>query len=324
MKKLISITLCALMLLFSLAACGEKEEKNLKLGLGLCVASPSATDATEDGNGKAQATVTVAAVTLDRDGRIVDCQLDCADTTVEYTADGRALAKESFMTKHEAGKDYNMVAYGNAAKEWFEQADAFEGVAVGKTVDEVKALVAEGNKGSDEVIKAGCTIMVHEFVKAIEKAAAGAVETEAKSSDALKLGVYTQQTTKDAAEDVKGSNKLETTFFAATVDADGKVTAAATDCIAFEFAFDDKGASTFDTAKAVVSKREQGKNYGMIAYGNATKEWYEQAAGFCQFITGKTLNEAIAIAVNPAETDVITSCTIGTEDFLKLIVKSGL
>ena len=35
-------------------------------------------------------------------------------------------------------------------------------------------------------------------------------------------------------------------------------------------------------------------------------------------------DEAIAIAVNPGETDVISSCTIGTEDFLKLIVKAGL
>ena len=202
MKKLISITLCALMLLSALVACGAKEEKNLKLGLGLCVATPSATDATEDGNGKAQATVTVAAVTLNKDGKIVACQLDCADATVEYTADGKALAKDSIKTKYESGKDYNMDAYGNAAKEWFEQADAFEGVVIGKTVDEVKALVVEGNKGSDEVINAGCTIMVHEFAKAIEKAAAGAVETEAKSSDTLQLGVYTQQTTKDAAEDV--------------------------------------------------------------------------------------------------------------------------
>lgn len=40
-------------------------------------------------------------------------------------------------------------------------------------------------------------------------------------------------------------------------------------------------------------------------------------------ITGKTLEGAITVAANPGETDVISSCTIGTDDFLKLIVKAG-
>jgi len=62
----------------------------------------------------------------------------------------------------------------------------------------------------------------------------------------------------------------------------------------------------------------------MKAISPIGKEWYEQAAGFCAFITGKTLNEAIAIAANPAETDVVASCTIGTDAFLQLIVKAGL
>ena len=72
------------------------------------------------------------------------------------------------------------------------------------------------------------------------------------------------------------------------------------------------------------SKNVIKEGYGMKAISPIGKEWYEQTAAFCAFITGKTLNEAIAIAVNPAETDVATSCTIGTEDFLKLIVKAGL
>ena len=39
--------------------------------------------------------------------------------------------------------------------------------ALGKTLDEVKALVAEGGKGNDAVISAGCTITVSEFANAV-------------------------------------------------------------------------------------------------------------------------------------------------------------
>ena len=79
-----------------------------------------------------------------------------------------------------------------------------------------------------------------------------------------------------------------------------------------------------DLTVAVQTKNELKEGYGMKGISPIGKEWYEQAAGFCAFITDKTLNEAIAIARNPAETDVVASCTIGVEDFLMLIVKAGL
>ena len=221
MKRTLSAILCLLLLVSAFVFVGcDKKDETVKLGLGIQTAT-KVTNASEDANGKAQATMTVAAVTVDAAGKIVACQLDTADYTVAFTADGKAVANDSFKTKYEQGADYNMVAYGQATKEWFEQADAFETVVAGKTIDEVKALVAEGNKGTDEVVTAGCTIMINDFVVAIEKAVANAVATTATTADTLKIGTYTQQTTKDAAEDAKGSNKLETTFFAATVAADG-------------------------------------------------------------------------------------------------------
>ena len=169
MKKFICVTLCVLMALATmttLTACGEK---TVRLGLGLYVATPTVSNATEDGNGKAQATVTVAAVTLDAAGKIVSCQLDTADTTVEFTADGKAVAKESIKTKYEAGKDYNMVTYGNAAKEWFEQADAFDANCEGKTAAEIAGLMGNDGKGVEAVQAAGCTIYVNGMVKAAAK-----------------------------------------------------------------------------------------------------------------------------------------------------------
>ena len=88
--------------------------------------------------------------------------------------------------------------------------------------------------------------------------------------------------------------------------------------------FNAEGKITSDLTAAVLTKNELQDGYGMRKASPIGKEWFEQAAGFCTFITGKTLNEAIAIAVNPGETDVVTSCTIGTDGFLQLIVKAGL
>ena len=157
MKKFISVLLVSLMVLSILAFAGcKKEEHTLKLGLGVTT-TVSATDATADKAGQGQATVTAAAVLVDGDGKIVKAFIDCADNKVGYTAEGKAVANESFKTKYEMGKDYNMVAYGGAAKEWYEQADAFCALIVGKTAEEVKALVADDAKGTDEVISAGCT-----------------------------------------------------------------------------------------------------------------------------------------------------------------------
>ena len=75
-------------------------------------------------------------------------------------------------------------------------------------------------KGTQAVIDAGCTIYVSEFVRAVEKAVANATASDATEKDTVKLGVATTQTTKDATEDAAGQNKIESTVFAAAVNAD--------------------------------------------------------------------------------------------------------
>ena len=333
MKKFICILLSALMLLasLSLVACNKKTdepaaETPLKFGMGVYTKVSSATSASGDTNGKGQVAITVAAITVDADGKVVACQLDTADNTVQYTSEGKAIANDGFKTKYETGKDYNMVAYGGAAKEWFEQADAFEMVVAGKTLDEIKALVATGDKGTDAVISAGCTIMVAEFVNAIEKAFANLSDSTATASSAIKLGIHTEQTTTDAQGDKNGSNQLETTAFAAAVDAEGKVLVAASDCVQVEFTFDATGVSTFDTTKAVSSKREAGKNYGMVAYGGAKLEWFEQADAFNALCVGKNASEILALMAsdNHGTADVkAAGCTILVNGLVKAAEKIG-
>lgn len=324
MKKIITVLMVSVMVLtlFTFTGC-KKEEPTLKLGLGVNITA-SATDATADKEGQGKATTTVATVLVDDEGKIVKAFIDCADNKVTYTAEGKANANESFKTKYEAGANYNMVTYGGAAKEWFEQADAFCTLIVGKTAAEVKALVAENGNGTDEVINAGCTIGIAEFANAVDKAISNATASNATKNDTLKLGVSTTQTTSDATEEKEGSNKVETTFFAAAVNAEGKVVAASSDCVEVAFKFDITGKSSYDATKAVLSKKEKGENYDMKAYGGSAKEWYEQAAAFDAACIGKTVSEIEGLAGTDGKGNAdlqAAGCTIGISGFVKAASK---
>lgn len=324
MKRIFSMILSVALILsvFAFAGCGKTE--TLKLGLGVYTTT-EVTNATEDKNGTGVANTTVAAVLVDGDGKIVQCVLDCTDITVAYTADGKALANESFSTKYEQGDAYNMVAYGGAVKEWYAQADAFCALVKGKTVSEVKALVASNNKGTDEVISAGCTIVVSEFVLAIEKAVEGAVASDATANDTLKLGVSTSQDTTDATEDKNGCNEVETSFFAAAINGEGKIAAAKAESVQIQFTFDATGVSNFDTATAVLGKYEQGIDYNMVAYGGASNEWYVQADAFCSAALGKTAGDVSALLGSDnygTETVKNAGCTILVDGFVKAASKA--
>ncbi len=325
MRKFLALTLCLLTVLpLALVGCGNTEAATVKFGAGEYISTPTTADATEDKDGSGKLDVTYAAVTVDANGKIAACELDTASNTVNFTADGKAVANNEFKTKYELGKDYNMVAYGGSVKEWFEQADAFEKVVVGKTLDEVKALVAEANKGTDEVINAGCTIMINEFVGAIENAY-NAATVEVKADSALKVRIATEQTLTDATEEKDGSNKIAVNLFAAATDADGKVIAASSDCVEVSFTFDMAGAATLDTTKAVISKKNQGASYGMVAYGGSAKEWFEQAAAFDAACVGKTADEIAGLVKEDGKgiDDLQTAgCTIYVTGFVKAASKN--
>lgn len=334
MKKSLVLILCLVLAISAIfVGCGTEEQGNnptqapattLKFGMGVYSSTPAVTDATIDKEGTGKLDVTVAAVTVDANGKIVACALDTASNTVKFTAEGKAVANSEFKTKYELGDNYNMVAYGQAAQEWYKQADAFEVLVAGKTLTEVKALLGEANKGTQDVVNAGCTIMVHEFIGAIEKAYNAAKDSNVTAENTLKVTMATEQTCTDATEEKDGSNKVATTVFAAALDKDGKVVAAASDCVELAFSFTKAGASTLDTTKAVVSKKEAGTNYGMVAYGNAQKEWFEQAAAFDAACVGKTATEIAALmgADGKGVADLqAAGCTIYVSGFVKAASK---
>ncbi len=324
MKKLLSILLMAILVatLFSFAGCSKPE--TLKFGLGTYAYTENVASAKGTKNGGLDVVSTIAAVLVDKDSKIVKAEIDCADCTLNFNEKGEFVEIAEFKTKLEKGADYGMVAYAGAKKEWFEQADAFEGVVAGKTIDEVKALVANEGKGTDEVINAGCTIVIADFVKALEKAVANAKDSAATAEDALKIGVESSQTGKNATADNAGSNEVETTFTAAAI-ADGKVTAAVTDAYQAVASFDAKGV-TSTKAEAIATKLEKGSDYGMVAYGGAKKEWFEQAAAFDAELIGKDASEIAALATaegKPVDALVTAGCTIYVNGMVKAAVKAA-
>ncbi len=326
MKKFISLSLVLLMMfsVLSLAGCGKAEP--LKMGIGITAEISEIKNADGETNGSADSVATFAAVLLDKDGKIVKCAIDTANNALAFTSEGKAVAAGELLTKGEKGDNYGMKAYGGAKKEWYEQKDAFISVVIGKTIDEVKALEKDG-KGTEEVVNAGCTIKVSEFIPALEEAVKNAAESEATADDTLQVGIVTSQSDKkDATEEAKGLNEFSLTFVATATDADKKIVASKTDALSFAVEFDTKGVSETEFGKDVATKRDAGDNYGMVAYGGAKKEWYAQADAFDAQILGKTADGITALADNTGKAgdDLVTAgCTINVADMIKAAVKAA-
>ena len=324
MKKIVSLVLCTIFLITAIpmTGCGKKKSASLTLGLGVHT-SAELKNAAEKQNGGGTAISTAAAVLLEGN-TVVRCFLDAAENDLTFTSDGKAIASETMLTKREQGDDYGMKAYGGAKLEWYEQANAFGALAEGKTVDEIKALVATDGTGTDEVIRAGCTIDVSDFVRAIEKAAANAAPSASSKTDTLKLGAATLRTTRDATAEADGVNQTETTFFAATVDPSGTITAAYSDCVQVEFTFNAEGFSQASGQWTISTKRDSGDSYGMKQYGGADLEWYEQANVFDRACIGKKASGISTLLGKDGYGSLDlqrAGCTISVDGFIKAASK---
>lgn len=325
MKKLISLALCVV-ILFSLAALAGCSGSTLNFGVGTYAYNESMLDSLDGDDGKAQTVINIAAVLLDNKGRVVECEIDCTEYELGFSAEGKYLPSNVIVSKLEKGDSYGMKAYGGSEKEWYEQVDAFIEVIKGKTAEEIKALVAEEKKGTDEVINAGCTIAIEEFVKAVERAIENATESNAKKGNTLKIGMVSTQTDcKDATGTEDGVNRVDTTFTAVALDGDKKVTCAYTDALQAEITFNFKGSNTGKNGE-VTTKRAAGDNYGMAKYGTdlnedgVVKEYYEQAAEFDKALVGKdAAGIAKLVAENGYGDDNLqkAGCTIAVSDMVK-------
>lgn len=335
MKKILSLALVAVMMLslFAFTSCGETpapEAEKLNFGFGVVYSATgtSATPAEGDisaKNGKVELLSTAAAVLLDKDGKIVKCVIDTMQIQGAFTVTGEAIAIEGEqLTKYEKGNAYGMSANGKT--EWFLQIDALCNSFVGKTIDEVKAMMVNG-MGNDEIISAGCTIYITDYVAAIEKAVANASASSATADSTLKLAMVAEVTSKnynpEATKGKEGSQAADITIFANALDAEGKIVAAYIDCTQNKVTFDAEGQVV---AKTATSKDELGDDYGMVAFGGAAKEWYEQVDAFTPMFIGKNASEIAAFVLDTGygSADVVAAgCTIAVDAMVKAAVKAA-
>ena len=323
MKKIVAFLLLACMML-SLAACGSSGSE-YKLGMGVDLS----TDSSKENN--AQVDATVAAVVTDKDGKIVACRLDVAQSKMDVTG-GAVDAAKTFQTKMELGDDYGMVAYGNAIAEWYDQAKAFESYVVGKTAAEVEGIETVLNEtghnvATDEALLAGCTMDITAFKAAVVKACNDEKGATFTSGADFTLGVaaITAADESTAATDSEDAQvKMYTEYGAAVVDKDGKILAALTDATQPKIAVDKNGQITGADFKG--TKRELGADYGMVAYGNAIAEWDAQAKAFADYTVGKTAAEVAGIETVESNGHNVTtdetlyaSCTMDISGMIAVI-----
>ena len=346
-KKIIVLTLSIVMVGALLTGCAAKPTANptpttaptptavstgdtVKTGLAVISSLEKSTDLVKK-VGLAQVDSTVVAVTVDKDGKILKCMIDVAQTKINFNDEGKITTdvKSVIKTKQELGAGYGMIKASKIKKEWNEQANTFAAYVVGKTVAEVKGIAvnAEGSPSNAE-LAATVTIKIGGYVNAIEKAVANAQDIGAKATDKLGLGINTSIAKSIAAVGAEpGIAQAYSYYTATTFDAAGKITSSIIDASISNVNFTEKGKITTDLKAPLKTKNELGAAYGMLKASKIKKEWNEQAAAFAKYVVGKTVADIKGIAVNadgaPTVSELTSSVTVHISDFNTILEKAS-
>ena len=314
MKKVLAVGLAGLMAV-GFAACsssndsGKNEDTNKDAVATAKTGYAISSEIKEDEYNKSETALEIdsvcAAVLVDADGKIIDVKIDEAQTKPDLKKDNGDVS--DLRTKLEKKEDYGMKSTSPIGKEWYEQVEAFEAWAKGKTAEEVKAGIGEDGYASDADLKAGCTIYANGFATVTAKAVANATDCGAKATDTLKLGM----TTSKYYESNETNLQYDTDYAIVTVDADGKVTSCIIDASQAKCTIAD-GKFTVEKG-AFKSKKELGDDYAMKSASPIGKEWYEQAAAYEQWCIGKTADEikgCYGEDMSASDADLKAGCTI--------------
>lgn len=120
------------------------------VGLGVKATIGNSRDYNPDKDGKevlplAQSDITMSAIALDADGKVVGSIIDTAQVKIDLDNKGVVTTdrEAELMTKHELKEDYGMKPVSEKigiGKEWYEQMNSFQDWMIGKTPDEVLGL----------------------------------------------------------------------------------------------------------------------------------------------------------------------------------------
>ena len=301
----------------------------VKTGLAILTDLSGSKDAGEE-DGSAKSELLLVAVTVGDDGVIDRCVIDMVQAKIGFNASG-ALTTDpatTFPSKNELGDDYGMKKASSIGKEWNEQAAALADYAVGKTVAELKGMaVGEDGKAADADLAASVTLYIGSFVDGIEAAVNSASHLGASQGDRLSLTSETSMSkSKDAAADKEGVAQAYATAAAVTFSGD-TISSCYIDAVQANVNFDTAGKITSDLTAAPQTKNQLGDGYGMKKASSIGREWNEQAASFCAYVTGKTAAEVKGLAVDEsgkaADADLAASVTVGIGEFQALIEKAA-
>ncbi len=303
----------------------------VRTGFAVINSIAKSTDATAEADGLAQADSLLVALTVDSAGKIVDCMIDQAQSKVSFNAAGELVTPldATFKTKNELGAEYGMGKVSSIGKEWNEQAAAFAQYVIGKTAQEVQGIAVDEEgypTGAD--LTASVTVHVTDFIAGVQKAIASAAELGAAAGDKVSIATVTNiAKSTNATAEADGLAQIYSTYAALTTDAGGVITSCIIDASQSNVNFDATGKLTTDPTVAPQTKNELGDAYGMKAVSGIGREWYEQAAAFAAYVTGKTNAEVQGIALDEegraAESDLTASVTVHVTDFLTVIDKAA-
>jgi uncharacterized protein YggL (DUF469 family) len=318
MKKLLLIAVVALTIM---AGC-TKANPVYKVGVGsVTTIQPRA--AVAETVGRVRVNTTFATVVLDKDGKFVSVEIDVAQNDGTFDVAGAIVKAEAAPTKKEKGAAYGMKGNSAIGKEWDEQVKALEAWMIGKTLAEVKALpLVDGEIKDGEDLKSSVTITVTDYLAAVEKAVANAVELQ----NVAKVGgaSVTSIQPRAAVAETAGRIRVNVTFAAVALDKDGKVVATMIDVAQNDGTFDVAGAIV--KAEAAATKKEKGDAYGMKGSSAIGKEWDEQIAALETWMAGKTLAEVKALPLVDGDIkdgeDLKSSVTITVTDYLAAFEKA--
>ena len=354
MKKILALVMSMALVMFVLAGCGKGATEtpggngggvapggsdgggnaaagDLKTGFAVITSITKSTDA-GDNPGLAQVDSTVAAVTVDAQGKIVNAVFDAVQTKINFTAEGKITTPldTNVRTKQELKTEYGMSKASGIGKDWNEQADAFAEYVKGKTISEVKGIALnDSGAPADAELSSSVTIHVTDLIAVLEKAVNNAQALGAKPGDKLGLGIVTIiSNSADATAGKDGVAQAYSIYTAATFGADGKITSSIIDGSQSNVNFNTSGKITTDLQNAnLQTKNELGDQYGMRKASGIGKEWNEQAAAFAEYVKGKTISEVKGISLNeegrPAEADLTSSVTVHVTDFISVLEKAS-
>lgn len=140
----------------------------------------------------------------------------------------------------------------------------------------------------------------------------------------LSLGMYVQTELggADAAEDGNGTVEVDSTVAAVLLDGEGRIVDCVIDVAQSKLELTSAGA-VLNKESDLPTKREQGNEYGMAGRSGIGKEWYEQAAGFCEYVIGKTAGEVGGIALDetgaPTDEELRATTTIKIGEFIDAV-----